>query len=299
MNLFCAAVGSGAQLFTTTLCLLSMALLGVFAPSKRGSIVTACIVLYALCAGVGGFVSARLYRQLHGENWAWNIILATFLFPGGCCRHACTHTHTHTHAHARTPTYMRTHICAHTHMHAHTHMNMHTHAWTCTHTHTHTHMRAHQSYGRGVAPGCRVADGITRSVRLRLCCVHGCTCHGATRHYTTPLHHAITRHYATLCHTWHYTTLCHTRHYTPLHYTTLHPAGPLLGIFSFLNTVAIANSSTAALPFGTIVIVLALFLLVNLPLTVLGGVAGRNIATNFKSPCRTTKVGGVGGRGVG
>lgn len=88
LNLFCAAVGAGAQLFTMTLCLLSMALLGVFAPSKRGSIVTACIVLYTLCAGVGGFVSARLYRQLHGENWAWNIVLATFMFPGACVR-AC------------------------------------------------------------------------------------------------------------------------------------------------------------------------------------------------------------------
>ena len=147
LNLLCASIGAGAQLFTTTLCLLTMALLGVFAPSKRGSIVTACIVLYALCAGVGGFVSARLYRQLQGENWAWNIILATFMFPG-----------------------------------------------------------------------------------------------------------------------------------------------PLLVVFSFLNTVAIANASTAALPFGTIVIVLALFVLVNLPLTVLGGVAGRNIASTFKAPCRTTKV---------
>jgi len=147
LNLLCASIGAGAQLFTTTLCLLTMALLGVFAPSKRGSIVTACIVLYALCAGVGGFVSARLYRQLQGENWAWNIILATFMFPG-----------------------------------------------------------------------------------------------------------------------------------------------PLLVVFSFLNTVAIANASTAALPFGTIVIVLALFVLVNLPLTVLGGVAGRNIASTFKAPCRTTKM---------
>lgn len=61
-------------------------------------------------------------------------------------------------------------------------------------------------------------------------------------------------------------------------------------MFAFLNTVAIANASTAALPFGTIVIVLALFVLVNLPLTVLGGVAGRNIAVDFKAPCRTTKV---------
>lgn len=147
LNFFCAAVGAGAQLFSMTLCLLSMAVLGVFAPSKRGSIVTACIVLYTLCAGVGGFVSARLYRQLQGDQWAWNIVLCAVLLPG-----------------------------------------------------------------------------------------------------------------------------------------------PLLAIFSFLNTTAIAHGSTAALPFSTIMIVLALFALVNLPLTVLGGVAGRNVASDFNAPCRTTKM---------
>lgn len=65
---------------------------------------------------------------------------------------------------------------------------------------------------------------------------------------------------------------------------------PLLSVFAFLNTVAIGHSSTAALPFGTIMIVLLLFVLVNFPLTVLGGIAGRNTASDFQAPCRTTKV---------
>ena len=42
---------------------------------------TATIIIYALSAGVGGFVSARLYRQLGGLNWVWNTILNALIFP--------------------------------------------------------------------------------------------------------------------------------------------------------------------------------------------------------------------------
>lgn len=52
--------------------------------------------------------------------------------------------------------------------------------------------------------------------------------------------------------------------------------GPLLVTFSFLNTVAIIYRSTAALPFGTIVIIFILWAVVTFPLTVLGGIAGKN-----------------------
>ena len=52
--------------------------------------------------------------------------------------------------------------------------------------------------------------------------------------------------------------------------------GPLLVTFSFLNTVAIVYRSTAALPFGTIVIILVIWAVVTFPLTVLGGIAGKN-----------------------
>lgn len=52
--------------------------------------------------------------------------------------------------------------------------------------------------------------------------------------------------------------------------------GPLLVTFSFLNTVAIVYRSTAALPFGTIVVILLIWAVVTFPLTVLGGIAGKN-----------------------
>lgn len=71
--------------------------------------------------------------------------------------------------------------------------------------------------------------------------------------------------------------------------TTALYCGPLLCVFSFLNTVAIAYRSTAALPFGTIVIMTIIWALVTFPLTVLGGIAGKNSTTEFYAPCRTNK----------
>uniref|UniRef100_A0A0D6QVG0 Transmembrane 9 superfamily member n=1 Tax=Araucaria cunninghamii TaxID=56994 RepID=A0A0D6QVG0_ARACU len=65
--------------------------------------------------------------------------------------------------------------------------------------------------------------------------------------------------------------------------------GPLFLTFCFLNTVAIAYHATAALPFGTILVILLIWTLVTSPLLVLGGIAGKNSKTEFQAPCRTTK----------
>merc|ERR1711966_440148 len=65
--------------------------------------------------------------------------------------------------------------------------------------------------------------------------------------------------------------------------------GPMFIVFSFLNTVAIAYRSTAALPFGTICVIIIMWALVTFPLTVLGGIAGKNSKSEFNAPCRTTK----------
>lgn len=65
--------------------------------------------------------------------------------------------------------------------------------------------------------------------------------------------------------------------------------GPLFLTFCFLNTVAIAYNATAALPFGTIVVIVLIWTLVTSPLLVLGGIAGKNSKAEFQAPCRTTK----------
>lgn len=66
--------------------------------------------------------------------------------------------------------------------------------------------------------------------------------------------------------------------------------GPLVAAFLFLNTTAFAHGSTAALPFGTILVVAALFVLVALPLHVLGGILGHNASGDLRAPCRVKKV---------
>jgi hypothetical protein len=47
--------------------------------------------------------------------------------------------------------------------------------------------------------------------------------------------------------------------------------------------------STQALPFGTIVIILLLWGLVTIPLTIVGGILGKNTRAEFSAPCRTNK----------
>ncbi|CAL9758933.1 unnamed protein product [Musa acuminata subsp. burmannicoides] len=58
--------------------------------------------------------------------------------------------------------------------------------------------------------------------------------------------------------------------------------GPLFLTFFFLNTVAITYSATAALPFGTILVILLIWALVTSPLLILGGVTGKTAKLNSK-----------------
>jgi hypothetical protein len=62
---------------------------------------------------------------------------------------------------------------------------------------------------------------------------------------------------------------------------------PVFVVWAFLNTVAIVYGSTAALPFGTIVALFALYFLVTFPLTLAGAIAGKNYAGDFDAPTRT------------
>ena len=50
-------------------------------PTKRGAILTAMIILYACTAPIGGFVSARLYRQIGGKAWLSNALVTATVFP--------------------------------------------------------------------------------------------------------------------------------------------------------------------------------------------------------------------------
>lgn len=51
LNLFCAAIGTGTQIFVMALCIFALGLLQTFHPTNRGALLAACVVLYALTAG--------------------------------------------------------------------------------------------------------------------------------------------------------------------------------------------------------------------------------------------------------
>jgi len=63
--------------------------------------------------------------------------------------------------------------------------------------------------------------------------------------------------------------------------------GPVFFVWFFLNMVAVSYGSTAALPFGTICALFALYLLVTFPLTLAGAIAGKNYGGEFEAPTRT------------
>lgn len=146
-NALAALLGAGAHLLCVTLLLLICAISNCIVPTKRGAILTAMIILYACTAPIGGFVSARLYRQMGGNAWLSNALVTATVFPI-----------------------------------------------------------------------------------------------------------------------------------------------PLALVFTWVNSVALAHGSSAALPIVAVFIIIALYSLVALPLTLGGAILGRQLSSDFKAPCRTTRL---------
>lgn len=141
---FCSIVGCGAQVMLIFVCMLTLAVIGVFYPHGRGTMYATVIFVYALTAVIAGYTSGSLYKKIGGTAWVHNVLLTVTLF-----------------------------------------------------------------------------------------------------------------------------------------------VGPFFIVWSYLNTVAIFYNSTAALPFGTIVALFALYFLVTFPLTLAGALAGKNYTGEFDAPTRT------------
>jgi Endomembrane protein 70 len=66
---------------------------------------------------------------------------------------------------------------------------------------------------------------------------------------------------------------------------------PVVCVFMWVNTIAMAHGSTSALPFTAILTVTALFVFISLPMTIVGGSMAKKFASDdFNAPTRTTKV---------
>ncbi len=53
-NLFSAMMGVGAQILVMAMCIFALALVGIFYPYNRGGLLSSCVILYALTAGISG-----------------------------------------------------------------------------------------------------------------------------------------------------------------------------------------------------------------------------------------------------
>lgn len=60
--------------------------------------------------------------------------------------------------------------------------------------------------------------------------------------------------------------------------------GPVFLIISIINSVSVAYQSTAALPFGTIVVIVLIYALLAVPLLALGGLIGHHCRPEFQAP---------------
>ena len=78
--IFTAYLGLGAQLICVTAAVLLLAVIGMYYPNNGGAMYTTLIAVYALTSVVGGFVSGRLYAQMGGTNWSWNLVAQATLF---------------------------------------------------------------------------------------------------------------------------------------------------------------------------------------------------------------------------
>lgn len=80
-TLFCSAIGAGNQLLISTFIVMLLALSGKVSTTRRGSILSAAVIVYSLMSIVGGYTSTKLYLQMNGKAWARCVLLTALLFP--------------------------------------------------------------------------------------------------------------------------------------------------------------------------------------------------------------------------
>lgn len=73
-------------------------------------------------------------------------------------------------------------------------------------------------------------------------------------------------------------------------YLSLFQPAPLFLTWSIVNSVHWFSGSTQALPATTVLLLLGAWVLVGFPLTVIGGIVGKNRAGSFQAPCRTRNI---------
>jgi len=82
--LFAVMIGTGSQLITTSVFSIFLGAIGFVNPARRGSFMTALLVIYMLSGSFAGYVSSRFYKTFQGRTWQLCTLLTATLFPGLC-----------------------------------------------------------------------------------------------------------------------------------------------------------------------------------------------------------------------
>jgi transmembrane 9 superfamily protein 2/4 len=77
-------IGTGLQIGISSLFSILFSAFGFLNPSRRGSLMTAILVLFVLCGSLAGYVSSRLYKTFNGKSWQTCTIVTAAGFPGFC-----------------------------------------------------------------------------------------------------------------------------------------------------------------------------------------------------------------------
>jgi transmembrane 9 superfamily protein 2/4 len=80
--LLCVLVGTGAQIGSAIFVMLLASMLRMLNPIKKGQALTAVVMLYVLCGGIGGYISARLYKFCDAKSWKRATVATAIAFPG-------------------------------------------------------------------------------------------------------------------------------------------------------------------------------------------------------------------------
>jgi len=76
------AVGTGVQVFLSSIVLLAFALLGFLSPANRGALLSAMCFLFVFMGIFGGYSAARLYKMFKLVHWKSNTLHTALVFPG-------------------------------------------------------------------------------------------------------------------------------------------------------------------------------------------------------------------------
>lgn len=75
------SIGNGVHLLCMVVVTLIFALFGFLSPSNRGSLATVLLLCWTIFGCISGYISARVYTSLGGEQWKPNLVLTAVLFP--------------------------------------------------------------------------------------------------------------------------------------------------------------------------------------------------------------------------